>query len=259
MHVQTHGFCPLATIPVRIDPSDKSEMVNQLLFGELYKILEHKKKWIRIRALYDGYTGWIDIKQHCPIPTKCAKQITVDDIKIVTNLTSTILFNGEKLTILIGSVLSLIIERKYCPDLATFAGESKRLREIRDPKFIIQVAKMYLGAPYLWGGRSPFGIDCSGLTQMTFKINGYILPRDAQDQALKGDPVELDHVQSADLAFFSSEVNSSQVTHVGILMNDKEIIHASGKVRIDKWDKIGIFNTDLNKYTHFLRFARKIT
>ena len=116
---------------------------------------------------------------------------------------------------------------------------------------------MYLNAPYLWGGKTPFGIDCSGFTQMVYKLNGYKIHRDASQQALEGEPLSfIEESEVGDLAFFDND--EGNIIHVGIIMENNYIIHASGKVRIDRLDHLGIYNPELKKHTHKLRVIKKI-
>ena len=116
---------------------------------------------------------------------------------------------------------------------------------------------MYLNSPYLWGGRSPFGIDCSGFTQMVFKLNGIKLPRDAYEQAEIGKTLNfIEETQKGDLAFFDNE--EGKIIHTGIIIDKNKIIHSSGKVRIDNLDHYGIFNAETGKYSHNLRLIKKV-
>ena len=121
---------------------------------------------------------------------------------------------------------------------------------------LVKTAFMYLNAPYLWGGKTPFGIDCSGFTQMVYKLNGYSLLRDASQQATQGEALSfIEESEAGDLAFFDND--EGVITHVGIIMEDNYIIHSSGKVRIDRLDHLGIFNPDTQRHTHKLRVIKK--
>ena len=116
---------------------------------------------------------------------------------------------------------------------------------------IVGTALKYVNAPYLWGGRTVFGIDCSGFTQIIFKMNGIIMPRDAYQQAELGRTVHsIEDAQPGDLAFFEND--KGRITHTGIILKDAKIIHSSGKVRIDKIDHKGIFNIERQEYSHKL-------
>ena len=120
-----------------------------------------------------------------------------------------------------------------------------------------RTAKEFLNAPYLWGGKSFFGVDCSGFTQLVYKVNNVKLPRDAYQQAEVGEALSfVEESQPGDLAFFENA--EGRIIHVGIMLDDQKIIHASGKVRIDTLDSTGIFNQEMNKHTHKLRFVKSI-
>ena len=135
-------------------------------------------------------------------------------------------------------------------DGKTISGKNNR-------NYIVSTALTFLNSPYLWGGKTPFGIDCSGFTQMVYKINGYKLSRDAKDQANQGETLSfIEESEAGDLAFFNND--QGDIIHVGIILQNNHIIHASGKVRIDRIDHSGIYNNDLNKHTHSLRYIKKI-
>lgn len=254
-----YGISILAVIPVRATPSDKAEMVTQLLFGETYKVLEKKKKWHLIQGDYDGYEGWIDATQSIIINESAWTSYNksphyylskpVKEIKTSEN---------NKLTVGFGSV--------FCQEINTIFP--KLGLDFPDDDFIefpsdfdadkmTVFAKMLLGSTYMWGGKSVFGLDCSGFTQLCAKLAGYQLLRDASLQATQGQIIDfLEETKAGDLAFFDNE--ESNITHVGIMLGEQKIIHASGKVRIDIIDHQGIYNADIQKYTHKLRFFRRL-
>tara|TARA_B100001540_G_scaffold63417_1_gene57009 strand:+ start:6269 stop:7033 length:765 start_codon:yes stop_codon:yes gene_type:complete len=251
-----YGISELSVIPIRKEANDKSEMINQILFGEHFKIFKKDKKWSKISLSHDGYEGWICNKQWTEIKKETYNKIEKETTKITTDIIQSIK-KKEPQPIVIGSILPfykngyiIIEDKKYKFNGSFSSGSNKR-------KKIIENSLIYLNAPYLWGGRSPFGIDCSGLTQMVYRLQGIRIPRDAYQQAEIGKTVnKLEESCLGDLAFF--ENNNNQVTHVGIILNKNKIIHASGKVRIDKIDKKGIFNIDTNKYTHKLKLIKQI-
>lgn len=255
-----NGICRLSLVPVRKDPADTSEMTTQLLFGDHYSVLEYSEdnKWLRIRIYHDDYEGWIDHKQHKSISGEYFDEINANDYKIATDLSSTILYKKKPLVIVMGSVLPVSTHELFdLEEQFAFNGESKNLGQKRDFEFVRLIAEKYLNAPYLWGGKSPFGIDCSGLTQMVFRISGYPLKRDTHEQIKQGEPVEnLKSAKPGDLAFFTNSKN--QISHVGILLAHDKIIHASGSVRIDFIDERGIFIESKGTYTHSLERIKRI-
>lgn len=234
-------------------------MVTQLLFGETFEILAQKESWYCIKPVYDGYECWIDAKQCMLLHNEVfesymqsKKTYATDLINITKNIET-----GHLFPILLGSVLPNFgnskfringINYEYTGEFATnpVANRSK----------IIETAYLYLNAPYLWGGKTPFGIDCSGFTQIVYKVNGINIPRDAYQQADIG--IALSFIEEAapgDLAFFENK--EGKISHVGIMLNNNKIIHASGKVRIDSIDHQGIFNIEIEKYTHKLRIIKR--
>ena len=254
------GICRLALAPVRKDPADSSEQVTQLLFGEHYEIQEVSKnrKWYRICIAHDGYEGWLDYKQHSPITNSYFNQIDLANYKVSLEPVTTILYRKRSLRILMGSVLPIGTNELFrMEEQLAFSGESKGLGERTSASFLLRIAEKYLNSPYMWGGRSPFGIDCSGFTQVVFRICGYSLLRDASQQATQGKLLPgVEAARPGDLAFF---VNDQQkIFHVGIVMEDEQIIHASGMVRIDQLDDKGIYLPQTGKYTHRLAFVRRV-
>lgn len=230
----------VSIVPVRASNSDKSEMVSQLLFGETIEILDTKKNWTKIKSLYDGYEGWIDTKQYLPISDEDFAQ---RETEIITEKVLYYKNNGEKFLLSIGSEVPRENEPLPVPE---------NLREQ-----IVETALEFLNVPYLWGGRSFFGIDCSGFTQIVYKVNGIKIPRDAYQQAELGEVLDfIEEAHPGDLAFFENE--EGRIVHTGIMLEDQKIIHAHGRVRIDELDSIGIFNRDQNKHTHKLRFVKRM-
>jgi gamma-D-glutamyl-L-lysine dipeptidyl-peptidase len=253
------GVCRLSIVPVRADGSDKSELVTQLLFGEHYEVLQlsKDKKWLQIRNYFDAYEGWIDGKQHHSITKEYFDYINRADFKITTDVTTSILYNKNPIPIVMGSVIPITGSELFkMEEQFAFNGESKSMGQKRVGEFLKQTAQKYLNAPYLWGGKSPFGIDCSGFTQMVFKINGHKLQRDAGQQAKQGKPVDFKDSQTGDLAFFKNKEN--KITHVGILLAQDKIVHASGKVRIDHFNEEGILQSESKVYSHTSPSIRRI-
>ena len=242
------GICNLSIVPVRIVDSDKSEMINQLIYGDIIEILEEKEKWVKIKSVFDDYIGWIDKKQYFKIDDNITVDLKnpvycIDLVEFIENN------NNELVTIPIGSDISNISLMNHKFEGKTISGKNNR-------NSIVNTALLFLNSPYLWGGKTPFGIDCSGFTQMVYKINGYKLSRDAKDQANQGETLSfIEESEAGDLAFFNND--QGDIIHVGIILQNNHIIHASGKVRIDRIDHSGIYNNDLNKHTHSLRYIKK--
>lgn len=254
------GICRLGVVPVRAEASDKAEIVTQLLFGDHYTVLEKAKdgKWLKIQIYFDEYEGWIDEKQFHAISEEYFNQINLSDYKVCTDLFASILYDKNLIPVVMGSIIPISTNELFkVEEHLGFNGEAKSLSARRDFEYLQQVAKKYLNAPYLWGGKSPLGIDCSGFTQMVYKICGYKLKRDASQQVEQGKAVEsLETYIPGDLAFFRNE--EKKVTHVGVLLENQHIIHASGRVRVDLIDENGIFNVKQNSYTHYLTDIRRI-
>jgi hypothetical protein len=250
------GICNLAIVPVRSEPSDRSEIVTQLLFGEHIEILERQNQWSRIKIHFDEYEGWVDSKQYQIISEANFNQLSNEAIILNADLIDYITSsNNLLLPIPLGASLSFLNNSEI--NTSNFDFEGTKTSGVKPKSALINTAFMYLNAPYLWGGKTPFGIDCSGFTQMVYKLNGYKIHRDASQQALEGEPLSfIEESEVGDLAFFDNE--EGNIIHVGIIMENNHIIHASGKVRIDRLDHLGIYNAELNKHTHNLRVIKKI-
>jgi len=247
-----YAICKLSIVPVRNLADDASEMTTQLLYGDHFKILEQRKKWSRIRIAYDKSEGWICNKQAFIIPETAYKNIeNLKNTKFTTDLVGHI--NGENGVLLPVVLGSTIIDKTLLPH--KFDGNFND--KINSKSDLINTALLYLNAPYLWGGKTPFGIDCSGLTQMVYKVNGYFLKRNAAEQASQGEALSfIEESEAGDLAFFDNA--DGVIDHVGLIMKNNYIIHAHGQVRIDRLDHTGIFNTEEKNYTHKLRVIKKI-
>ena len=254
------GVCRLSLVPVRAEGKESSEMVTQLLFGDHYRVLERSKEgeWLRIRIEFDEYEGWINHRQHQPISDAYFEELSSQEYQVSGEVCSRLQLRDEHLHIVFGSLLPLTGNELFdLSDQVEFSGKQFSVRKIRDFSVLKEIAFQYINSPYLWGGKSPFGIDCSGFVQMTFKLCGYRLKRDASQQAQQGKTVPaLAEARPGDLAFFRNA--GGKIVHVGILLEDKQIIHASGKVRVDKLDEKGIYKRETEMYTHQLCLIKRL-
>ena len=250
------GICNLSVIPLRAESSDKSEIVSQILFGEHFEIIETDRQWVKIKLHFDNYEGWIDSKQFLKIEASDYEALSSEDSKICSDLVNYVCNkNDDFFPIMLGSTLNFIENKNI--NIVNYVFEGTLISGKKFKTDIIKTSFQYLNAPYLWGGKTPFGIDCSGFTQMVYKLCGYKLLRDASQQATQGDALSfIEESEPGDLAFFDNI--DGNITHVGIIMDDNYIIHASGKVRIDRLDHLGIYNVDTKKHTHKLRVIKKI-
>jgi hypothetical protein len=238
-------------------------MVTQLLFGEHFFILEEQEKWCRIKIAYDNYECWIDKKQFLPIEQHTADILNSTEnyynnelVQIITDNKTSIHF-----PIVIASSLPNFYNNECVIENQSYTYEGSFCNGQMIPENwrmgVLETAMMYLNSPYLWGGKTPFGIDCSGFTQMVYKLNGIKLNRDAYQQAEQGETLSfVEEAEPGDLAFFDNE--DGKIVHVGIVMDDNKIIHASGKVRIDGFDHQGIFNNEKKEYSHQLRLLKSL-
>jgi hypothetical protein len=250
-----YGICNLAVIPLRAEANDKSELVSQILFGEIFEILEWKESWVKIVTAYDDYTGWIGRQQFIMIAHFAFKKFRQTPPALTYRPVTQAwkIENNSLLYLPIGSSLAFL-EGTTC-----HIGNDRFeiIGEIGVSGTLIETATSFLNTPYLWGGRTHFGIDCSGFTQAVFKLRGIHLLRDAYLQAEQGTLIEaLKNAKMGDLAFFENA--EGRITHVGILINNQKIIHASGKVKIDTIDDKGIYSEDLKRYTHKLATIKRI-
>lgn len=241
------GICSLSNIPVRKLPDGTSEMTSMLLFGETYQITEREDEWCRIRCDEDQYEGWINLKQVTPFTHPFVSKQVLHHFPV-----SVAQCDGETHYLLPGSQVDAFDQHRFEMNGKKFQIECGN--EI--PRTIVTLALAFLNTPYLWGGRSVFGIDCSGLTQVVFKMAGIPIRRDAWQQAEQGEAVDfLSAAQAGDLAFFDNA--EGRITHVGILLSSSSILHASGRVKINSIDNYGILNEEENVYSHKLRIIKR--
>jgi len=246
-----------AVIPLRQEASEKSEMLTQIMFGEHVEVLKLAENWANIRNAYDGYSGWIDKKTLVEISEKQFNKLNKPKAVFVLPdlLSYAIDENNSSYILPAGSSLPHYNSK----NLSFSLGDKKFILKQSPQKLkkssrenICNSALAFLNSAYLWGGKNPFGIDCSGLSQIVYKIAGVRIPRDTGKQVSAGVPISfLFETKPGDLAFFDNDERN--IVHVGIILSPDKIIHASGKVRIDTIDHQGIYNSELQRYTHKLR------
>ncbi len=255
--MQEYGICLQTLIALRNEPSETAEMISQILFGELYEIINYNDNWVQIKLTNDSYQGWVDKKLVSKINNKDLKELKALE-KIYTNNAFTYIKkekSSQPIPIVAGSEIYLTKNKTIQIQNNTFLANEidKQNNEIS----ISEVALRFINAPYLWGGKSLLGIDCSGLMQILYITQGISIPRDASDQAKLGNNVSfISEAKTGDLAFFDNE--EGDIIHVGMFMDSSTIIHASGWVRIDPIDHQGIYKLEEEKYSHKLRIIKRI-
>ena len=258
-----YGICNISSIPIRKEPAESSEMRTEILFGEHFEIIELIERWAKIKLAFDSYEGWIDRKIIQTLTESEFEEINNSAFFTTNQQINRVLNLNNNIEFLIGGGSSL--PKFDAKSKSFFLGENqyKLVSEYNVTDYvdlrkgIISFCEKYINCSYLWGGRNPFGIDCSGLSQISYKTFGINILRDASQQVTHGKIVEfIDDAKPADLAFFDNA--DGVITHVGLIFDKNHIIHASGKVRIDKIDHQGIYNEERKIYTHKLRIIKNL-
>lgn len=258
-----YGISEIAFIPIRQGMSDRSEMLSQILFGECFIIQTHRDDWMRIKMLNDNYEGWIPSEAVTVIDEEQFKNYETNKVLFFSELQTVLIKNNnQKIQIPIGSTMPYFDaeSKSFRINDNTYALEEELKNDdsqLSQSEKIISLAKKMLNTPYLWGGRTSWGIDCSGFTQMLYRYAGIEIPRDSGEQVNIGNTINfLSDAQIGDLIFFDSEDGS--IVHVGVFLGNGKIIHASKKVRIDIIDHQGIYNREIKRYSHNLRVIKSI-
>jgi hypothetical protein len=248
--------CIVPVAPLREEAAHRSQMTSQLLFGECATVLQSTNDFMQIKSLYDGYEGWCQSSQLIAVDESFA---TKNQEKITADAYNTILLDNKKMILPQGCFLGAMNDELLQIGKQNFEykGNCIVFEKLTTKENLLNIAEPYLNTAYLWGGKSILGIDCSGFVQQVYKMLRIVLPRDAYQQALVGESVGfLEEVKLGDLAFFDNA--EGRITHVGIMLNPHQIIHASGKVRMDKIDNMGIVNSDTQQRTHQLRIIKRV-
>lgn len=230
-------YCCVASVPVRAEPHHQAEQISQSLWGEALHVLEVSNEWARVQCSWDHYLGWVPHKAllACEAVEESALTVSTDFALVQDLLEGSIhpLSMGSRLRSALMPQGFRLVSGSALPQDAYSQNQVLDLETLTRP---------WLGTPYLWGGRSRFGIDCSGFTQIIMSRMGHAIPRDAQDQWAKAphrrDKPTISSFEAGQLAFFGPSLD--RINHVGLVLGPKSIIHSSGKVRIDHLDEQGI-------------------
>ena len=248
-------ICENVLVPLRSGPSHRNEMLSQVLFGERYTVTDIAGSWMKIETEFDKYSGWIDVDH---------LQQSSDESNATGNVLnrSLLCFKNDKTKIVLEAGCEI-----FNPDFKSSRFTAGSNTYTCSPDFnssyistkesITDTALRFINSPYIWGGRVPSGLDCSGYTQMLYKIHGYAIPRNSWQQAEAGKQIDfINDAVPGDLVFFDNE--RGKITHVGMILSQGLVIHASGRVRIDTIDHQGIFKNEIRGYSHNLRMIRRI-
>lgn len=252
------GICHLNCIAIRREADNASEMTSQLLFGETFHILDEHGEWFRVYNDFDHYEGWVLKIQVTRLEGELCENLRSDNGHCSRELVSLVVDHTNQLQVLtLGASLPCYSEGTFKLGDSTYTFDGEVSSGISARSDLVRTAHKYINTPFLWGGRTPAGIDSSGFTQMVYKINGQMLYRDAHQQASQGEVLSfIEECEPGDLAFFDNE--DGEIVHVGIILANNHIIHCHGKVRIDRIDHSGIYNVDTGRHTHKLRVMKRI-
>ena len=252
-----HGVVTTSLVPVRAEPKEQSELVDQYLFGEPYKVLGEREGWARVESLVGGHPGWIDSKLVVPLEHHISEYL--DNARFSASLIQTAGNPTGDIWIPAGSIIPFYSNQQFYLNGKQYRFMGTFFEKGDIATAVYELLNQFLGTVYLWGGKTFMGIDCSGLTQVIYRTVGIVLPRNASQQAQEGIEVPLEKAEVGDLAFFSKNPESNKITHVGIIVRKNRIIHASGTVHLSGLDSTGIYElSNPGQYTHYLKFVKRI-
>jgi cell wall-associated NlpC family hydrolase len=255
-----YGICTLGVIPVFRIPEITGEIINQLLFGETFEVVEKQGILARIRSAHDQYEGWIDSRQTEAIGIEEFSYLAGHKHAVIGDLFAIVVREGIEFPVVKGGTLPQDKNGHFSINSSQYILQGTSLQPPQEPielSHFVNIARSYLNCPYHWGGRSPFGIDCSGFVQTVFKCLGVKLKRDACQQIHQGEEItHLNDAKIGDVAFFNSIATG--VPHVGIVWFQGQIIHAAVRVQINRLDSTGIYSDAEERYTHRLTAIRRV-
>lgn len=254
-----YGIGMLSLTPLRAEGAHRAELVTQLLFGECYEIISRQDNWVQIQLATDGYQGWMDYKMHTSVTAAYYQEWKSSTHPRAMDLVQVVSNAQDRVPVGIGAYLPFFdgMSLRVNNETYQYSGRASNPGSTASIAQLTKIALGFLKAPYMWGGKSVFGIDCSGFSQQVYGICCLQLPRDAYQQVAFGEEVHFaTQTQPGDLAFFSND--EGRIIHVGIMLEEQKIIHAHGEIRIDTLDHNGIYNPETKRYSHQLRIIKRI-
>lgn len=257
-----YGVVLQPLVAARLSASERSEMVTQYLFGDILLVEKEDSEFYFVTSLYDNYSGWV-----CKGSIHLVGDVSLLELKTTYMSTAQLadVFNLSDRSIIRLPLGSRLIGYNELNGRFGINGCEYQIH----PSFVVntqpaslegilETAFSFKNAPYLWGGKTTLGIDCSGFVQQVYAIHGFELPRDARQQVEVGSAVDtLADAKQGDLLFFSSTV-SSDISHVGLFLDSNRVIHASINVHVDSLDDVGIINKTTGSHSHLLKAIRRL-
>ncbi|UZD23729.1 NlpC/P60 family protein [Algoriphagus halophytocola] len=275
---QTKAIVTISVANIRSNPRHSAELATQALMGTPLNVLKQEDSWYLVQTP-DGYLSWVD-RAGIQLMTPKEQETWLQDEKVVyTQLYGHVWVSPEQKEmvsdVVAGDILTFEGELHnyvevslpdgrlgYIPSREILPWEDWIASRSTSPEKLITTAKQMMGVPYLWGGTSIKGVDCSGFTKTIYYLNGQIIPRDASQQIHEGELVDenknWENLQVGDLLFFGVKGTAEQkerVVHVGMWIGNGEFIHSRGRVRISSFDPENA-NYDEYELGRYLRTKR---